>query len=156
MAGRPPKPISVLKLEGGFRRDRHAHREHEPRAPGELGPAPDWMNPEQQALWDELAAAAPAVLHRADRPLFAGYVVLVGHLQGVGGVPIADPGMVRSTVLAIAKVGSELGMSPIARAKLGTSIEPEPENEFEKLDLILPDGRRVPYAERRAGGRLRT
>jgi len=50
---RPRKPLAVLKVEGGYRGDRHAGRKDQPAA-GQLEP-PVKLNPRTSKLWKRIA-----------------------------------------------------------------------------------------------------
>ena len=49
-AGRPPKPTSVLKASGGFRKDRHGDREHTAES-GTTVEQPAWLDGDALAFW---------------------------------------------------------------------------------------------------------
>ena len=50
-AGRPPKPTSVLKASGGFRKDRHGDREHTAES-GMAIEKPAWLAGDASDFWD--------------------------------------------------------------------------------------------------------
>ena len=53
--GRPPKPLSELKLAGHYRRDRHANRLEDPVF-GSQPPEPaEWLDDVARAYWDRHA-----------------------------------------------------------------------------------------------------
>lgn len=62
--GRPAKPINVLRLEGGYRADRHAGRG--PAQGGEPLQKPDGLGEHGSWLWDEVARTRRAWLCASD------------------------------------------------------------------------------------------
>lgn len=53
-------------------------------------------------------------------------------------------------VMLMAKLQSEMGFTPTARASLASLPFPEePPSEHERFDVILPTGGRIPYGGRR-------
>jgi len=164
-------------LEGTYDASRHARRAREPQADGDLADcrAPDWMTDNQRRLWAELLADAPkGLLRRADRQLFTNYVVLADRferaaiaqnaLDARSSAPMlmrGQPSVVVSPYIRVMNqatvlmntLQAELGFTPSARARLGVADLPdddrEPTNPHERLDMILPDGKVVPYAGRK-------
>lgn len=147
MPGRKPKPVALLKLEGGYRPDRHERRQYEPAAGGGLGDPPEWLTAEQQTLWHELAKTTVA-LGASDRSMFISFVLLTDTLRTANTAIPPDLKTIRQTSLAMARVAGELGFTPVARARLGTAVptkESEEVPRFQKFDTLLPDGKVVRY-----------
>lgn len=171
--GRPPKPVQIHRLEGTYRPDRHSERA-EPVAAGLLAQMqpPAWMTERQREIWGEIIADAPyGILRRIDRQLLVNYVELVArHERAViaqrqvddaaetaallsrnGGIsPYLK--IINHCVMLMAKLQTEMGFTPTARASLGMASLPtreEPAIEHERFDVILPTGERIPYGARR-------
>jgi P27 family predicted phage terminase small subunit len=146
--GRPPKPISLHRLEGTYNATRHAGRQHEPCAEGELAEVapPEWMTAEQQRIWREVVAEAPkGILRRADRRLMINYVALAERFETAAKTQIAldagktAPLLVKGTagtsvspyirimnhcIALMTQLQGEMGFTPSARARLGTPAPP--------------------------------
>jgi phage terminase small subunit len=143
MPGRPPKPLSLHRLQGTYNATRHGARAHEPRAPGELAEEPPaWMNERQQRIWRETLADAPkGILRRVDRQMFTEYVGLVDivteaqraqnklELLDAEGRPQVYLRVIRQTVEVLCKLRGEMGFSPVSRTRLGTAAAPAEEAE---------------------------
>ena len=152
MPGRPPKPIAIHKLQGTFQPVRHAHREHEPYAEGELADTrvPHWMLKRQKRLWREAIATAPrGVLRQADRHTFIGYILAVdtmieaakaqnrAQLLQPNGMPSPYLRMIRQTLEMMSKLANDLGFSPAARIRLATG-EPPPPEQPKGFEMVTP------------------
>jgi P27 family predicted phage terminase small subunit len=149
--GPKSKPIAVLKLQNTFQPVRHAHRQYEPRAEGNLADSkePWWFTARQRRRWKELLAIAPrGVLRSADRALAAQYIVLLDRFETAAraqnkaklltadGHPSPYLRIERQTIELLHKIGAELGLSPISRTRLATGdLPPEEPKGFE---LIQP------------------
>ena len=160
---RPFKPVALHRLEGTYQPVRHAHREHEPHAPGQLADVepPDFLTPSQKRLWNTLIHQAPQrVLRAGDWALFTAFVVQVDVLaeatEARAGAPLVDGDgkpaallrLSRQTTEMIRLLAGELGYSPAARARLGSpQAFPEPEEvpRFQKFNMLLPSGKVVRY-----------
>jgi P27 family predicted phage terminase small subunit len=153
--GRKPKPIAMHRLQGTVVTTRHRHRQAEPKASGELADVrpPEWMTPAQKRVWREILKDAPrGVLFKADRTTFRNYVIASERFEraarmqnqidetasaqlltkGSAG-PMISPYiriMNRETII-MTSLGSELGFSPTARARLG---QPQPHEPAEGHD----------------------
>jgi P27 family predicted phage terminase small subunit len=151
MAGRKPKPIALHKLEGTFNPTRHRRRQAEPKADGALAEMtpPARMTKAQQARWHAVLKRAPRlVLQVADYDAFSHYIDLLDRyeraLAAQAVIDAKNPdlpllvrgatGPVMSPYLRIAdralagmlRLQSELGFTPVARARLGQPEEPPP------------------------------
>lgn len=148
--GRPPKSTALHRLEGTFRPARHDRRRAEPVAPGALAelPPPAWLTEAQATLWRDIIARAPAgVLRAADAELFCAYVELADrHRRAVEvqnqldagrvtplltragpGSTVAESPYLRIAdrcVMLMARLAAELGLSPLARVRLGAADGP--------------------------------
>jgi phage terminase small subunit len=149
--GRPRKPVHLLKLAGTYRPSRHRDREHESPAPGDLPDLapPAWLTPAQRKIWLEVLADAPAgVLRKIDGRMFGQYCALSERLEvalraqarldempAASDLPLLVRGpngarespyirLIDRTILALTRLAAELGFTPVARARLGTSKEP--------------------------------
>lgn len=133
--------MALLKLQGTYNATRHARRKHEPTAGGEIGEPPKWLTRRQLALWRQIAKAAAAanLLGTIDRSLFINFVLLADAQRDM----VGDPKELRLTGMALARIGGELGFTPVSRAKLGRP-EPYPiASETERWgDLKVVGGKR--------------
>jgi|SRR6516165_1048977 phage terminase small subunit len=164
MPGRPPKSVTLHRLEGTFRHDRHDHRAHEPAAAGSPADAkaPHWMLERQKRRWRQAVAEAPPVLRNIDETLVTAFVlhadVLVevaklhnkARLIDAEGNPSVYLRVLRQHTEVLVALGNQLGFSPAARIRLGQpAVQPptatEPDNPHARFDIIHPDGRREPY-----------
>ncbi len=143
-SGPRPKPTSLLKIQGTFRPVRHASRDPEVEAPGELAAKvpPEWMTATQREFWTETLLDAPKdILRRIDWAQFAGYVevwdryvrlvqaqqrldkglALPFLVKGASGAPALSPYLrqMNQCLILLARYAGELGFSPAARAALG-------------------------------------
>jgi P27 family predicted phage terminase small subunit len=130
-------------MQGTFRPVRHAGREVEVEAPGDLAekPPPEWMTATQREFWTQTLAYAPKdILRRIDWTLFAGYVEVWDRyvrlvqaqqrldasldlpflVKGSAG-PALSPYLraCNQCLVLLARYSAELGFSPAARASLG-------------------------------------
>jgi P27 family predicted phage terminase small subunit len=139
--GRPPKPTSLLKLQGTYHRHRHDRR-GKMQASGDIAdrPPPDWMTERQQKLWKDILARAPIeTLRGIDREIFAAYVELVDrhaqaceaqarldrgkalpYLMKAADGPVVSPylGIANKAVLLMHQLQVDLGFSPLARTRM--------------------------------------
>ena len=157
---RPPKPISLHKVEGTYQPSRHDRRQFEPHGePLAAMAVPSFLTKAQKELWASLLAQAPrGVLQVADWPLFSSYVLHVDALMGANRAQKERPlvtadGRVspylriqRQTAEVLRMLAGELALSPAGRARLGAPV-PEvpslPDNpHLRRLTLIEPGGRR--------------
>jgi P27 family predicted phage terminase small subunit len=149
--GQPPKPTAVHKLEGTLR-PYHGQR-RDPVAPGSLSTKspPTWMSDTQREMWMETLLDAPRdVLARIDWQMFASYIELADRHQravlaqrklddgqalpfltkrkgGVGTSPYIR--IINNTVLLMARLQSEMGFTPVARARLLRAPGDDPDND---------------------------
>jgi P27 family predicted phage terminase small subunit len=151
MSGRPPKPVSLLRLSGTYQPSRHDKRAHEPHAPGEASEKPPhWFLERQKRLYRRAVADAPrGVLRRIDERLLAAYVlhtdVMIEAAKAQNKEKLLDADGTSSAYLRILRqhtelmitLGNQLGFSPLARIRLATAEEP-PREEPEGFELIRP------------------
>lgn len=104
------KSADQLRLEGGWRADRHADRDRSPTGVGKLGPPPKHLAPEACRAWRELVEAAPWATG-SDRPLVEVTARLLAELRG------PEP-MVTSRIGALISALSRLGLSPADRSRI--------------------------------------
>lgn len=130
-------------MQGTFHPSRHAGREVEAEAPGDLAtrPPPEWMTATQREFWTETLVDAPqGILRRADWPLFAAYCEVWDRytrlvqaqqrldagldlpflVKGSAG-PVISPYLraCNQCLVLLVRYAAELGFSPAARAQLG-------------------------------------
>lgn len=80
------KPTAVLDAGGAFENHPSRARKHEPDTGRGIGPAPDYMTPEQGQIWDEIVSnCAAGVFQSSDRLMMEALCVLVAEFR-------ADPG----------------------------------------------------------------
>jgi P27 family predicted phage terminase small subunit len=142
------------------------------RTTGELGTPPPWLDADAQAAWRRIVEAAPPDLLRAiDAGLIEALAVAMTRhrrwvtlLQQAWLRPPIDPQAVamidrqaHRAASQIAALATTLGLSPAARSRIAVPAPPaeDADNPYMRFDTILPDGRRVPYAETR-GKRFKT
>jgi P27 family predicted phage terminase small subunit len=144
MRGRKPKPNHLKVVEGTFRADR-AHPERDAALRPVRLTAPSWLSEAEVEVFDEVAAhlhhvGVSTVLDADLVSLYAGAVVRYRHAHDVlrrmaakdagahgilvqatsGGVkrnPVLS--VVRQEAAEVTRLGSELGLSPVARIRLG-------------------------------------
>jgi P27 family predicted phage terminase small subunit len=158
-----PVPVSLHRNRNTFRPSRHSRRAVEPPAPGDLSEPPEHFSPTQQAAWRETVANAPAsILKAVDRGVLAAYIIAVEqHRQAAimqakidtdaalpllakarDGTPTVSPYVRLMNRLAetIIRTASELGLTPVARARLagpGTAPPPsDPSSPWTRLRLL--------------------
>jgi hypothetical protein len=169
--GRPPKPTALLKLQGTFRKHRHANRKDDIVALPELRglPPPIDMPPAQAEIWtDILSRTPPGMAARLDYELFRRYVELLDRyhrardaqaeldrnnklpllIETPQGLQISP--YVREMdklVLLLTRLQHELGYTPAGRARASWSDADEAElnetwGELRKPLRIVTGGRR--------------
>lgn len=142
--GRAPKPVAAHKLQGTYQAVRHEAREKaEPPAVGELSPTPpEWMCDTGKRVWiATLPFLVRGVVGASDTHLLAAFCNQVATLQkavraqalldqgkelpflakGKDGQPVASPYLriSRQATALVASLASDLGLTPIARARIG-------------------------------------
>ena len=111
MAGRRPKPVELLELQGAFRPHRHTARRAAPKSPHPVGDPPGHLAPAEAAAWCEFCGNAPAgVLTRGDRWTLEMAARLMVRSRGEG-LTSAELGHLRALL-------SELGASPASRGRV--------------------------------------
>jgi P27 family predicted phage terminase small subunit len=142
---RPRKSLDRLLLEGTFDRSRHAKRGLAPHGGAALDPdaAPASLSPRQAYIWREVITSLPRGLAaQADRFLIEAYVMALDDAReanrmvnlegrtaiGSQGQPVASPHLrVRTAaMMAVAAIGSRLGLDPQSRLRMSDAIQPEP------------------------------
>jgi phage terminase small subunit len=94
--------------------ERMRQRENEPKDDRALGPPPDWLSPEQDAAWAELAHAAPWATF-ADRIALEMAAVLLAAFRAAG-ASFAPPLLTRLETLL-----GRLGLTPSDRSRVSQS-----------------------------------
>lgn len=62
------KPTAVLEAAGSFKKNRARTRKGEPDTGRGVGPAPEWLDETERAMWDEIVGdCAPGVFQSSDR-----------------------------------------------------------------------------------------
>ena len=73
------KPTAVLEASGAFIHNPNRKRDAEPNTGRGIGPAPDHLDEQQRATWDEIVSSCAAgVFQSSDRPMME---VLTVHLS---------------------------------------------------------------------------
>ena len=155
---KPSKPTEVLKLQGTFKKSRHANRfdaDLDTLPPeSAFPPAPDGLHPRAAAQWEPWIKALllKRVLTPADfSTLELGFRLLSQSLYysdqvAAEGMPdyLDDDALERrkaldkllqESVKAYLKVMYEYGSTPAARAAL--KVPPEPERDIDPLEVVL-------------------
>ncbi len=127
MRGRPPTPTERLKLNEGFRADRHGKRENESMVEGVAGAPPKTLkSAAERAVWREVTEVA-YWLTPADRTTLETFC----RLKAMERQDFAS--MAGYHLSALAKLGSVLGLTPVERARLalpGPPAPPDPLDHF--------------------------
>ncbi len=127
MRGRLPVPTERLRLNGGFRADRHGKRADEPLVEGVVGTPPKTLkNAVERAVWREVAEVA-YWLTPADRSTLETFC----RLKTMERNDFAS--MAGYHLSALTKLGSVLGLTPTERARLalpGPPMPPDPADRF--------------------------
>lgn len=159
MRGRKPKPLSVHKTHGTYRRDRHAEEINMPKgAPS----CPEHLTGEAAAEWERLRAAlAPGMVCKADRAILAAFCACHGRLVEAE-LKVAELGAVITTTKGELKINpwlrvadesrkqlrglaAELGLTPSSRGRV-TPVHSGSEEEdafFKLLDARVGVAKRV-------------
>lgn len=132
------------------------------RTTDELGAPSAWLDADVQTAWRRIVDAAPPDLLRAiDAPLIEALAVAMARhqrwatlLQDAWLRAPVDPQALamidrqaHRAAGQIAVLATALGLPPTVRSRIALpSPLAEPENDFEKFDVILPSGKRIPYA----------
>jgi hypothetical protein len=161
-SGRRRHTIAEARLAGPKALAAHRRLYGEPPpsgAPLALDP-PAWLPPVLRPIWDEvITVAPPGVLGAIDQTALVSYVAtifeqrrFVARLSRRKTPPTgALLRQFRLLAIELRDAGRHLGFSLAERTKLAAPIAPAEglDNPFMRFDTILPDGRRIPYAETR-------
>jgi phage terminase small subunit len=155
MGGRPRKPIELHKAQGSYRPDRHGNRREAP-ATGDLSAqaAPTHLSEAERQVWRQVLNVAPArLLKSADASLLAAYCSAVARHRRASVAywqsPLTDEkGHVTSLSrelarleLIIARLGGEMGLSPLGRTKISAPPTPASYGEIETPEFVARFGR---------------
>jgi len=140
--GIKPKPAALKELHGNTQKVANAEFQKQiaRQAKGNGTPrVPPHLRPYEQRLWRDVVASLPvALLTRADEGVLERYVIAWARLHetqrqiGIEGLTIEGPnGTVRNPLLVVQKqateemhkAGCEIGLTPVARARL--AVDPE-------------------------------
>lgn len=121
--GTPRKATAVLEASGAFKNHPSRARKHEPNTGRGIGPAPEWLDDAERALWDEIVGdCAPGVFQSSDRTSMLVLVRLLHEwrtdYKGFGG---------RKYPVLLALL-ARFGMTPCDRARL-TVVNDEPKEK---------------------------
>jgi len=148
MPGRPPTPVSVLRVRGTFQPSRHANRTTPPEACGEIGDPPAHFTEAQKKIWLDAVRDAPqGVLRHIDREILTVWVEAVDrHRKAMIAQSRVDQdsehplltrdsrgGLIASPYLRIMnqaadlvlRFGAEMGFSPTSRTRLASTTAPQ-------------------------------
>ncbi len=110
---RPRKPIALHLVQGTYRRDRHGPRTGtEPKAEGVIGERPRYIKGVAAQLWGQVKDFA-WWLSEVDGYKLGMWCALQAEFER------APKKMIASRITQLRAVGSELGIDPAARARLG-------------------------------------
>ena len=151
--GRKPKPTHLHIVEGTFDVSRHRKRlKSEPKPVGNLNEPPVWFNEGQRDVWAHGLQHAPAGLLKAiDLGIYVAWVVACDtHRQaaeqlakmgykgllapGAKGGVVQSPlvGVMNRQALIMLRHASEMGFSPVSRARV--TVDPTKEvNPFDEF-----------------------
>jgi len=136
MPGRPRKPTALLKLQGTFRKGRHAYRQ-DLELGGELPEPPEFLSEVAREEWDRVCTIGrySKALSPADRGPLTLYCILWAELvasQHTGET------MQSSRMALLANLAGKFGMTPSERAKVQVPAEEKTgRNPFAELDEHL-------------------
>ena len=127
-----PAPTPILKSRGTFREDRHGKRVES--FPAGKPTCPKHVKGEAKAEWNRQvkALAQAGVLSLVDRALLADWCILWS--LSIQAAKEQDRVEYRKLVELQVKVGTQLGFSPVARARVTALPEA---GEVDKLDEFL-------------------
>jgi P27 family predicted phage terminase small subunit len=143
--GRPAKPAEIRLLEGSRRHD--GKQPPSVRAPGEPLP-PAHLTAEQRAAWEALKLMCPVKLGLADSLILErgarAWVLAKRASETLEGAMLLRSGsgdvkknpasaILRMANEELAKVGAELGLSPLARSRLVV----EPPDDTDPLSQLM-------------------
>jgi hypothetical protein len=132
---RNPTPTSVLEAKGAFEHDPQRRR-HEPECSGELGDPPTSFDAEESQAWMDVSRMAPiGVLKNADRLLVEVLARLIARNRRKDETGrLVDPLTASEQSLIISGL-SQMGLTPVGRAKLASKTAPEkpPDDNFAKF-----------------------
>jgi phage terminase small subunit len=142
MPGRPPKPTSILKLQGTAQKCRIARRRGELELPRAVLLPPAFLPPEAIAEWERVVSISQysKALTEADRPTLALYCGL--HAEWMDsflprvdfeGKALPPRPMQTSRMALYMNIAGKLGMNPSDRVKVHVPTEEKPANKFAKL-----------------------
>lgn len=137
-AGRPPKPTATLKASGGFRKDRHAGREHTSDS-GTTIEQPAWLVGDALEFWQRNVPKLEAmgILDGIDESQLAGLATAWANWRREQNDFDAGNGHVYRVSNAwnmFDKISGKFGFSPTERTKL--AIEP-PSDELDPFEEWL-------------------
>ena len=145
-AGRPPKPASVLKSGGGFRKDRHGHCEHTAES-GMAIEKPAWLAGDASDFWDRNLPKLEAmgILDGIDESQLTGLATAWENWRREQTDYEAGNGHIYRVSNAWSmfdKLSSKFGFSPTERTKL--AVEPpdgedDPFEQWLKANSLLTD-----------------
>lgn len=136
MPGRPPKPTSVLKLQGTARKDRHAKRQ-DLELGGELPQPPAFLSAPELEEWNRVCTIGryAKALSPADRGPLTFYCGLWA--EYIASKKTGEP-MQTSRMALFVNIASKFGMDPSDRAKIQMPAEEKPLNKFAALGDPTP------------------
>ena len=121
---RPPTPTAVLELQGTLRKDRHGDRIDLDVGQDELPPAPDQMPRAGKEAWDRCVRgyANANVLNALDFAVLTAHCELWAEFVEIMENRFDAEGkrryMSTPRIVAMAALGSKLGLDPVSRARL--------------------------------------
>jgi phage terminase small subunit len=137
MAGRPPKPIELHRLQGTDRPDRMAARETEfVIDPDGVGPAPEWLGEVARQEWERLAKHPQysQVLCSIHWGVLIEYVVLFELMVLAG----QKKGTISASQRqALNSLRLQLGISPSSQSRIKMPQKPKPGSSWDDLKPLL-------------------
>lgn len=123
---RPRTPSNILELKGAFEKNPQRRRE-DPKVEIGLGAPPAYFDEDERAIWEEIAASAPAgVLARSDRLCIEMLVPLVLRLRRREPMKAAERAFMLSTL-------TRIGCTPADRSKVAQPVEDDQHDIWEVL-----------------------
>ena len=133
---RPKTPTNVLQLKGAYKKhpERKPAAGTEPEAKAEIGKAPDYLESDVKAIWDEIVSlACPGVLGDSDRCIVEIAATLMAEFRRGGRDENGRPLFTDARLSRLQAALGQLGMTPADRSKVKVPQKAPAGNPFGDL-----------------------